>query len=277
MNNQAREIILRAKKDVFSGSLGNNLTTFKGEGLNFREIRDYSIGDDVKKINWKATAKSNTIKINVFDNEQELNILVAFFANGSIKFGSKNIKQDVMSEVLALLSFSAIRQHDNLSNVIFTNNNNQNYYPSFKNEYLLEEIVTQCLEINTEKLKIDFCDFCDFINNKIKNKTLIFLIGDFYEDIDLSSISHKNEIYSIIVRDRFEEYPMLNGNYNLTDPTTMQYSDIYINKNVANKYNELIKKHDEKLTSHFKQHMIKYGKIYTDDDIYVRLSQIIKG
>ncbi len=56
---KAKEIILRAKKDVFSGNLGNHLTLFKGDGLDFREIRDYTYGDDIRKINWLASAKGS--------------------------------------------------------------------------------------------------------------------------------------------------------------------------------------------------------------------------
>ncbi|HHB94019.1 MAG TPA: DUF58 domain-containing protein, partial [Campylobacterales bacterium] len=78
MQQVAKEILLRAKKDVFSGNLGNHITTFKGDGLDFREIRDYDYGDDIRKINWKATAKGNGLKTNVFNEERELNIVIAF-------------------------------------------------------------------------------------------------------------------------------------------------------------------------------------------------------
>ena len=102
IENKLKEILLRVKKQVFSGNIGNTLSTFKGTGLDFYEIKDYTIGDDVRKINWKSTAKSSSVKVNVFNEERELNIIVAYMVNGSINFGTKRIKQDVMAEVCLL-------------------------------------------------------------------------------------------------------------------------------------------------------------------------------
>ncbi len=95
MQQVAKEIILRAKKDVFTGNLGNYLTTFKGDGLDFREIRDYEYGDDIRKINWKATAKGGGLKTNIFNEERELNIVIAFMLSGTLNFGSVALKQEV--------------------------------------------------------------------------------------------------------------------------------------------------------------------------------------
>ena len=276
MKQKAKEILLRAKKDVFSGNVGDNITTFKGEGLDFKEIRDYQAGDDIKKINWNATAKSNSVKVNIFDSEKELNIVIAFFSSGSMNFGSVNLKQDIASEVLALLSFSSVKNNNNLQTTFFTNQN-KNFFPPTKNENIVYEIVEKSLDINCLGEEIDYNSFCDFINNMVKQKSLIFLVGDFFGDIDLSSIAYQNEIYSIIIRDRFEEYPYINGDYEFVDPIDFSSGDMNITKDIAKKYNQLINQNDEKLEEHFLLHKIQHGKIYTDDDIYLKLSQIVAG
>lgn len=276
MQQVAKEILLRAKKDVFSGNLGNHITTFKGDGLDFREIREYEYGDDIRKLNWKATAKGGGLKTNVFNEERELNIVLAFMVSGSIHFGSVKLKQEVIAEILTLLAFSALKDDNRLQSLFFSKKVEKFFEPS-KSESIVYDILDDAITIDCLGKKVDFKEFCNFINSVVKQKSLIFIVSDFYGDVDLSEIAHKNELYAIMVRDRLEEYPMINGEFELVDPNTLFESELSLNKEVAAAYQKLIKEHDDKLKEHFLQHKIIHGKIYTDDDIYIRLSQIIKG
>jgi uncharacterized protein (DUF58 family) len=275
MNQVAQEILLRAKKDVFSGNLGEHLTTFKGDGLDFREIRDYDYGDDIRKINWKASSKGAGLKTNVFNEERELNIVLAFMVSGSLNFGSVKLKQEVASEILALLSFSALKGHNRLQSQFFSNKSEKFFEPS-KSETIIYNIVENAIEMDTLNKEVDYKEFCKFVNGVVRQKSLIFMIGDFYGDIDLSDIAHKNEVYAIIVRDRLEENPLLHGEFNLVDPNTLNTTEITLNKSVAKAYQKLIEEHDNKIKEHFLEHQISCGKVYTDEDIYIRLSEIIK-
>jgi len=275
MNQVAEEILLRAKKDVFSGNLGEHLTTFKGDGLDFREIRDYDHGDDIRKINWKATAKGNGLKTNVFNEERELNIVLAFMVSGSLNFGSVKLKQEVVAEILALLSYSALKGHNRLQSQFFSNKSEKFFEPS-KSDTIIYNIVENAITIETLGKEVDYKKFCEFVNGVVRQKSLIFMIGDFYGDIDLSDIAHKNEVYALMVRDRIEEYPLLNGEFNLVDPNSMKGSEFTLNKSVAKEYQKLLEEHDNRLKEHFIEHQIIFGKIYTDDNIFLRLSEIIK-
>ncbi len=276
MDVKAKEIFLRARKDVFSGNLGNNITAFKGDGLDFSEIAEYSYGDDVRKINWKATAKVDKLKVNIFNEERELNIVLAFMVSGSIHFGSVKLKQDVIAEILALLSFSALKNDNRLQSLFFSDHEEKFFQPT-KSESIVYGILEESLNINPLKKEVDFSKFCDFINNIVKRKSLIFIVGDFYGDVDLSQIAHKNEVYALIVRDRFEESPQLNGSFEFIDPNTLDSNELILDKSVAKEYEKLILEHDRKLKEHFLKHQITYGKIYTDEDIFLRLSEILKG
>ena len=276
MQQVAKEILLRAKKDVFSGNLGNHLTTFKGDGLDFREIRDYDYGDDIRKINWKATAKGNGLKTNVFNEERELNIVIVFMLSGSLHFGSVKFKQEVATEIMALLAFSALKNDNRLQSVFFEKKIEKFFEPT-KNDAIVYQLVESAVSFDTLGREVDYQAFCDFINGVVRQKSLIFMVGDFYGDIDLSQIAHKNEVYAIIVRDRLEENPNLNGEFELVDTNTLSSGEITLNRDIVNEYQKLIQQHDEKLREHFLQHQIAYGKIYTDEDIYIRLSEIIKG
>ena len=276
MNQVAQEILLRAKKDVFSGNLGNHLTTFKGDGLDFREIRDYDHGDDIRKINWRASAKGNGLKTNVFNEERELNIVLAFMLSGSLHFGSVKLKQEVATEILALLAFSALKGHNRLQGQFFSDRSEKFFEPS-KSETIIYNIVESAIEFDMVGKECDYQKFCEFVNGVVRQKSLIFMVGDFYGDIDLSQIAHKNEIYALIVRDRLEENPLLNGEFELVDPNTLSSGELIMNQEVAREYKKLIAEQDRVLREHFLEHQISFGKIYTDEDIYIRLSEIIKG
>ncbi len=276
LENRLKQILLKVKKKVFTGNLGNTLSTFKGTGLDFSEIKDYVIGDDVRTINWKSSAKGLGVKVNLFNEERELNIVVAFMTNGSINFGTKRIKQEVMAEVLGFLSYSSLKNGDNLTTIFFDEKLEKLFKPT-KNLGLIEDTLKYALELNPIGKRVDINSFCHFVNSSLKRKFLIFLIGDFYEDTDLSSISHKNEVYALIVRDRFEENPQFGGDLSLVDPVTLDEDNLSLDKSSISEYRKLIKEHDENLYEHFLMHKIKYGKIYTDDDVFVQISQILKG
>ncbi len=276
MQQVAKEILLRAKKDVFSGNLGNHLTTFKGDGLDFREIRDYNYGDDIRKINWKATAKGSGLKTNLFNEERELNIVIAFMLSGSLHFGSVKLKQEVATEIIALLAFSSIKNNNRLQTLFFEKKVERFFEPT-KSDLIVYQLVDSAVNFNCLGRESDYKAFCDFVNGVVKQKSLIFMVGDFYGNINLSEISHKNEVYVIIVRDRLEENPILNGEFELVDPNSLNSKSITLNKEIAKEYKRLIIENDKRLQEHLLQHQITYGKIYTDEDIYIRLSEIIKG
>ncbi|MDX1808805.1 MAG: DUF58 domain-containing protein [Sulfurospirillaceae bacterium] len=276
MDKKFKQILLKVKKKVFTGNLGNNLSTFKGTGLDFSEIKDYVIGDDVRTINWKSSAKGLGVKVNVFNEERELNIVAVFMINGSINFGTKRIKQEVMAEILGILSYTALRNGDNLTTLFFDEKLERLFKPT-KNLGLIEDTLRHSLEIDPIQKKVDIANLCNFINSSLKRKSLIFLIGDFYDDVDFSSISHKNEVYALITRDRFEENPKLSGDISLVDPVSLDEDNMNLDKGNIEEYKKLIADHDKKIMEHFLMHKIKYGKIYTDDDVFIKISQILKG
>lgn len=276
MYDKAKEIIIRAKTNIFNTNFGNQLTSLKGDGLDFKEIKEYSYGDNIKNINWKATAKSNSLKVNLFDESRQLNIIVAFLINGSIEFGSINMKQDIVAEIIALLGFSSIYNNDLLFPIFFSNKS-EIFYEPIHDDARIYNLTLDALKIECLKKEVDYKNFCNYVNSVMKQRSIIFVIGDFYGDVDLSQIAYKNDVYALIVRDRLEEYPLLNGEFELVNGSTFQSSEFNITKDVAKKYKELLDIQDEKLIEHFFKHRISHGKIYTDDDIFLRLSQIIKG
>ncbi len=277
MDKITKEILLKAQRDVFSYNIGSHITPFKGEGIDFDEIKEYNIGDDIRKINWNATAKSSdgTLQINQFNDERELNIIIAFMISGNIYFGSIELKQYIMAYIVAILGYSSVKNHDKFQTIFFDQDLQKHYKPSRSTD-ILEDIVDYAVKLNPLQKTISYENFCLYINS-LKQKSLIFIIGDFLENnINLSTISAKNEIYALVVRDHLEEdISKLNGEFNLIDPMNLKLNNQLINNNVANNYKTLLKTHDNILFEHFLQHKIKYAKIYTNDDIFLKLNRLI--
>ena len=169
MYDKAKEIIIKAKTNIFNTNLGNQLTSLKGDGLDFKEIKEYSYGDNIKNINWKATAKSNSLKVNVFDESRQLNIIVAFLINGSLEFGSVNMKQDIATEIIALLGFSSIYNHDLLFPILFSNKSEIFYEPTY-DETIMYKLIQDALEIKCIKKEVNYKSFCDYINTTMKQR-----------------------------------------------------------------------------------------------------------
>ena len=122
MSKSTKKILLKARKQVFGEMLGNNASLFQGEGFEFTELREYVYGDDVRKIDWKTTAKLGKPFIKIYNEERELNIVTAVMMGGSTYFGTVKQKSELMAELVALLGFSAVKNSDLFSNVIFSDN-----------------------------------------------------------------------------------------------------------------------------------------------------------
>ena len=113
-----KKILIKAKRQVFSEMVGNNPSRFHGEGYDFSELREYQIGDDIKHIDWNITAKMQKPYVKVFKEERELHVSLVSMMGGSLYFGSQKMKQEVVAEIMAILSFSVVKNQDLLSHYL---------------------------------------------------------------------------------------------------------------------------------------------------------------
>jgi len=275
MSQVAQEILIKTKRKLFSQNLGNNETAFLGNGLDFSELREYYFGDDVRKINWKATAKEQKPFINLFTEERELNIILVYMISGSIYFGSKRIKQELMSEILALLAYSGMKNSDLISTIFFSDKK-EYYKKPTKAIKMVEDFVQSSLNIDPLYKSCDYENLSNYLLERIKQKSIIFIIGDFFEDVDLSLLSFKHEVYAIIVRDRFEEDPKLLGDIELKDLVSGDEASLDLEEKTIGSYKNAILNHDKKLTEHFEANRIRHIKIYSDEDPFYKLNYLVK-
>lgn len=270
-----KKILVRARRQVFSEMSGNNPSIFKGEGYDFVELREYMPGDDIRHIDWNITAKMQTPYIKIFKEERELNVVVATMLNGSVYFGSKKFKQDVIAELVALLSFSTLKNGDLLSSYIFTDKMISNSKPTKKMSFVTKN-VAQVLEFDPLHQKADYALMADTLYKRLKRKSLIILIADFFEIPDLRVLAKKHEVIAIIVRDRLEEHPPVMGFSSLMDPENSTTLEGDFNEKSVKHYAAKVHAHDKSLYESLRNAGIRFTKVYTDDVASVSLKRVFE-
>ena len=269
-------LLIKTKKNLFLNTSGEHVSALKGNGLDFKEIREYSSGDDVRHINWKVTARNMQPFINVFNEDKQLNIVLVYLNSGSTFFGTHKSKQDTMAEVMTALGISATKSNDLITSVFFSTNEDK-YYRASKDVKMVDININTIYDLSNLGNEINYKNLTTYLLSKIKNKSLIFLIGDFLDDVDFHLLSKKHEVYCAIVRDRFEENLSLHGEFNLMDTNSFDSEDIYLDDTSIKNYNNLMKQHDTKLFKSLKKSHIKYAKIYTNDKVVPSLQKLLKA
>ncbi len=271
-----QKILVRARRQVFSEMVGNNPSIFQGEGYDFIEMREYNHGDDIRHIDWNVTAKMQRPYIKIFREERELNVVMASMLNGSVHFGSKKFKQETIAELVALLSFSVLRNGDLLSHYIFADKMYQNDKPS-KKMFAVQKYVESILEFDALNKKADYKMMADTLYKRLKRKSLLIIIGDFFEIPDFRLLAKKHEVIAVIVRDKLEENPPVMGFSSLSDPESGQMLEGDFNRSSVNAYAQKVAEHDRKLFERFRKDQVHFTKIYTDDVASVKLRRLFEG
>ena len=271
-----QKILVRARRQVFSEMVGNNPSIFQGEGYDFIELREYMAGDDIRRIDWNITAKMQTPYIKVFREERELNVVIVSILNGSVHFGSKKFKQETIADVAALLSFSTLKNGDMLSSYIFTDKMISNSKPS-KKLHQIQKSVSEILEFDAINQKVDFKVIADTLYTRLRRKSLILVVGDFFEIPNFKLLARKHEVVSIIVRDHLEENPPQMGFSSLLDPESGAALEGDFNKASVKAYSKKVHAHDHKLYEKFRKDQVRFTKIYTDSVASVELRRLFEG
>jgi uncharacterized protein (DUF58 family) len=276
MSKSTKKILLKARKQVFGEMLGNNASLFQGEGFEFTELREYVYGDDVRKIDWKTTAKLGKPFIKIYNEERELNVVTAVMMGGSTYFGTVKQKSELMAELVALLGFSAVKNSDLFSNVIFSDKLYSMSKPN-KKFFAIQDAVTKIEHFDMLGKRSNYQSFFDTLYRRIKRKSLLFIISDFVGEIDLALLSKKHDVVALIVRDKFEEKPSELGYIRLLDMESAKSFEGNIGSAEVKAYEQSLAKNDSKLHAHFKKNAVRFTKVYTDEEPYLRLVKLLGG
>jgi len=270
LNKAVKKIILKTKKQVYGDMLGNNASLFQGEGFEFAELREYVYGDDVRKIDWKTTAKLNKPFVKIYKEERELNVVVVSMLGGSVYFGTVKQKSDIIAEVVATLGFSAVKNTDLFSHMIFADKLYGLSKPS-KKLFSVHKAVEDVVGFDPIGKEGDFSTLVETLHNRLKKKSLLFIVSDFVGDIDLKILSKKHDVFAVMVRDKFEEDPSELGYLRLIDMETKQSFEGDVDSGTLKNYKKALHDNDERLYKQFKKQGVRFTKIYTHEEPALKL------
>ncbi len=272
MNKRGKQIVLKTKKQVFGALSGNNISAFHGEGFEFSELREYAYGDDVRKIDWKTTARVGKPFIKVYNEERELNVVVSTMLSGSTFFGSDKIVQEYIIEVMSLLGFGAIRNRDQFSHILYADKLYRYSKPS-KKIYAVTKEVDEAIGFNVIGKEANFDGWIDELNKRVLKKSLLIMIGDFVGEVNISLLAKKHDLVVIVVRDRFLENLKEMGEVTLVDPAHLSSFSGNIDSETIDAYREALVNNDKVLFKHLRRVGARFTKLYTNQDPYLELSK----
>ena len=267
----------RLSRESFSGEYH---ASFKGQGLDFEDFREYQHGDEIRFIDWNVTARMNTPYIRTFREERELTVLLAVDISGSFDFGSKHFsKREVAAEIAAVLAFSAKHNGDKVGLLLFAEEPVL-YLPPAKGSRHTLRMIREILATQPDKKATNIAGACDFINRTIKRKALVFMLSDFVDNNfhkKLGTLSQKHETIAIRVFDPVEEDLPDVGKVNLTDPETGQERMVNTsNANVRMAYKQLNQRRLDGLQKAMAKYKIDRVDAATDADYLPLLHQLFK-
>lgn len=220
-----RRIEIRTRRlvqEVFSGEYHS---VFKGTGMEFREVREYVAGDDVRTIDWNVTARTDEPFVKLFEEERELTVILAVDMSRSGWFGSQEkTKTDIATELCGVLAFSAIANKDKVGLVMFSDRV-EKYIPPAKGKSHVLRLIRELLTFEPEGRGTDFNEPLKLLGSVLKRKATVFLVSDFWASgyrTLLSILARKHDLVAVRVRDpRETELPAV-GLVPWTDAETGQ-------------------------------------------------------
>lgn len=205
---QVKQIEIRTRgivNDVFSGEYHS---VFKGRGMEFAEVREYQIGDDVRSIDWNVSARFGHPFIKVFEEERELTVMLLVDLSGSLSFGSiDKTKQQIAAELSAILAFSALKNNDKVGLILFTDRIEKFISPKKGKSHALR-IIREVLSFEPQGNKTNIRSALEYFNHTIKKKAIVFLISDFYDlgyEKILRVVGKKHDLIGIVLSDPREK------------------------------------------------------------------------
>jgi uncharacterized protein (DUF58 family) len=261
---------------------GEYHSAFKGRGMSFSEVREYAFGDDVRNIDWNVTARFHSPFIKVFEEERELTLMLMVDISASSLFGSSiQTKRNLITEICAVLSFSAISNNDKVG-IIFFSDKVEKYIPPKKGKshilFIIRELITMTPHRNA---RTDIAEVLKFLNNIMKKRSISFLMSDFVSGDFKSALqiaSKKHDLIGVHVYDKSDaEIPDI-GLLHLEDSETHQTQWIDTS---STDFRMKYKDQFEKIEKHTKEVFAKSGaslvSVRTDEDYVKKLKIFFKS
>lgn len=277
---RVRKLELKARRLVRESFSGEYLSSFRGQGLDFDDFREYQHGDEVRFIDWNVTARMNEPFVRKFREEREMSVIVAVDVSGSADFGSSHLsKRELSAEVAAILGFSALQNGDKVGLLVFAEEPLM-FIPPEKGTRHLLRMIREILMARPDKPGTSVAAACDSLVKSLKRKAIVFMISDFHADnMDkpLGKLARKHEVVALRVNDPLEENLPKAGRVVMVDPETGFETLVNTNNsNLRMGYRKLMRRQAEGAAAIFKKHGIDSATLFTDRDSLPELHKLLK-
>jgi uncharacterized protein (DUF58 family) len=224
---QVRRVELRTRRLVNSLFSGEYHSVFKGQGIEFAEVREYLPGDDVRTIDWNVTARLGQPYVKKFVEERELTVVLAVDLSGSQRWGTRGrFKSELVAEVAATLAMSAIRNNDRVGMVVFTDRV-ESFVPPRKGRRHVLRLIRDLLAFQPAGRGTDLAGAVDYLTRALSTRAIVFLVSDFHAgdswerlERNLSAAAFRHDLVALSVTDRGEEALPEVGLLEVVDPET---------------------------------------------------------
>lgn len=279
---KVRRIEIKTKglsNHIFAGEYHS---TFKGRGMSFSEVREYTPGDDVKFIDWNVTARFSHPFVKVFEEERELIVMLLVDISSSSLFGTqKQLKRDVITEMGAVLSFSATTNNDKVG-VIFFSDKVEKYIPPKKGKGHILRIIRELIALEPDhKGDTDVRVALEFLNNVLKKRTITFVLSDFVSkpyDQALQLASRKHNVIGIHIYDKYDKELPSAGLIRVMDAESQQTFWLDTDdKGVKKQYEGAFDTKNKYCIQSFRKSGASLLHVRTDDDYVKVLQGYFKG
>ena len=195
----------RLVNDLFGGEYES---VFKGQGIEFADVREYVPGDDIRTIDWNVTARSQHTYVKKFVEERELTVIFVVDMSGSQYFGSgEKLKSEVAAEITALLAFSAVKNNDKTGLMILTEDV-EKFIPVKKGKTHVLRVVREILFYQAKKKKTRLAAGFEYLHRMLTRTAVVFVISDFLDEgyeKALKVLSRRHDVIAIHLKDRREK------------------------------------------------------------------------
>lgn len=268
-----RYIQIYSSKTVNDVLAGEYHSVFKGQGMQFEEVRQYQPGDEVRSIDWNVTARMGEPFVKRYREERELSVVFLVDLSASGEFGSRdNLKNEVAAEICALLAFSAIKNNDKVGLIIFTEEI-ELFVPPAKGTSHVLRVIRELLEYKPRRTRTDIRAGIDYLARISRKRSVVFLVSDFLEsgyERALRTLGRRHDVIAVSISDPLElAFPDV-GLVALEDAETGDWVQIDTGSSaVRRRYQALGAQRRGELREMFRSMDIDHLEIVTNRD-YVR-------
>jgi uncharacterized protein (DUF58 family) len=269
---KVRRIEISTRRTIDTMLSGQYHTRFKGQGMQFSDFREYYAGDDIRHIDWKVTARTQSAHIKKFEEERDLTVYLLVDVSASGRFGSaQKTKEEALAEVCALLAFAAVRNNDRVGLILFSDQI-EKHIPPKKGRAHAMRLVTDILFFEPKSQKTNIKAALEYYSQSVKHTGVVFLASDFFDsnyERVLRRVGRKHDLIALRMMDKrdFEVPPV--GRIEMMDAESGE--PFWVNTAsyaFQTQFKAEAQKFEQQLQSNFNQAGVQRLDLRTDEDYF---------